>query len=117
MDFVEKKQKGLTRRDFVKGTAAGAVGGMVAGAAGAGDVSAPGPICTVCAAVKAAQVEPIRMHLAFGIGGKSYVILTGEVADVIAATKAGAAVASERGFLVSEVVIPRPHQQLIDQLL
>lgn len=69
------------------------------------------------AAVKAASVEPIRMHLAFGIGGKSYVILTGEVADVIAATKAGAAVASERGFLVSEVVIPRPHQQLIDQLL
>ena len=57
------------------------------------------------------------MHLAFGIGGKSYVILTGEVADVIAATQAGAAVASERGFLVSEVVIARPHQQLIDQLL
>ena len=69
------------------------------------------------AAVKAAQVEPIRMHLAFGIGGKSYVVLTGEVADVIAATKAGAAIASERGFLVSEVVIPRPHQDLIDQLL
>ena len=69
------------------------------------------------AAVKAAQVEPIRMHLAFGIGGKSYVILTGEVADIMAATEAGAAVASEKGFLVSKIVIPRPHQQLIDQLL
>ncbi len=69
------------------------------------------------AAVKAASVEPIRMHLAFGIGGKSYVVLTGEVADVNAATDAGAAIASDKGFLVSKVVIPRPSQQLIDQLL
>jgi len=69
------------------------------------------------AAVKAASVEPIRMHLAFGIGGKSYVVLTGEVADVNAATQAGAAIASDKGFLVSQVIIPRPSQQLIDQLL
>ncbi len=69
------------------------------------------------AAVKAAQVEPIRMHLAFGIGGKSYVVLTGEVADVHAATQAGAAIAADKGFLVSQVVIPRPHEQLIEQLL
>src|SRR5512135_1008718 len=34
MSFAEKKEKGLTRRDFVKGTAAGAVAGVVAGAAG-----------------------------------------------------------------------------------
>ncbi len=69
------------------------------------------------AAVKAASVEPIRMHLAFGIGGKSYVLLTGEVADVNAATDAGSQIASDKGFLVSKVVIPRPSRQLIDQLL
>jgi microcompartment protein CcmL/EutN len=69
------------------------------------------------AAVKAASVEPIRMHLAFGIGGKSYVVLTGDVANVNAATEAGAAIASDKGFLVSKVVIPRPSRQLIDQLL
>ena len=34
MSFVEKKQKGLTRRDLIKGTAAGAMGGLVVGAAG-----------------------------------------------------------------------------------
>ena len=34
MDFIGEMLKGLTRRDFIKGTAAGAVGGMVAGAAG-----------------------------------------------------------------------------------
>ncbi|MEI7611991.1 MAG: BMC domain-containing protein [Betaproteobacteria bacterium] len=68
------------------------------------------------AAVKAASVIPIRMHLAFGIGGKSYVALSGEVADINAAVEVGAAVASEKGFLVNRVVIPRPHQQLIDQI-
>ena len=69
------------------------------------------------AAVKAAQVEPIRMHLAFGIGGKSYVVLTGDVADVNAAVEAGAAVASEKGLLVQCVVIPRPHKQVVEALL
>ena len=34
MSFVEKKRKGMTRRDFVKGTAVGAVAGVVVGAAG-----------------------------------------------------------------------------------
>ena len=40
MSPVEKKQKELTRRDFVKGAAAGAVGGVVLGAAGTA-LSAP----------------------------------------------------------------------------
>lgn len=69
------------------------------------------------AAVKAAKVEPIRMHLAFGIGGKSYVVLTGEVADVNAAVEVGSAVASDKGFLVQKVVIPRPHRQVVETLL
>jgi carboxymethylenebutenolidase len=34
MDFVEKVRKGLLRRDFIKGTAGGAVAGVAAGAAG-----------------------------------------------------------------------------------
>lgn len=34
MDCVEDKRIGVTRRDFIMGTAAGAVGGMVAGVAG-----------------------------------------------------------------------------------
>lgn len=68
-------------------------------------------------AVKTAQVEPIRMHLAFGIGGKSYVVLAGDISSINTAIEAGAAIASERGFLVQRVVIPRPHQQVIDSLL
>ena len=69
------------------------------------------------AVVKAASVIPLRMHLAFGIGGKSYVVLSGNVADMNAAVDAGSSVASEKGFLVNRVVIPRPHKQLIDQIM
>ncbi len=68
-------------------------------------------------AVKTGEVDPIRLHLAFGIGGKSYTIVTGEVAAVKSAVEAGSAVAAEKGLLVRKVVIPRPHQQLIDSLL
>ena len=68
-------------------------------------------------AVKTASVIPLRMHLAFGIGGKSYVVLSGSVADMNAAVAAGAALASDKGFLVNRIVIPRPHKQLIDQIM
>ncbi len=98
----------------------------IAGGNSIGEVRAAGIIETYSvascieaadAAVKAASVEPVRMHLAFGIGGKSYVVLTGEVADVEAAVAAGSQVAGDKGMLVQRVVIPRPHQQLIEHLV
>lgn len=69
------------------------------------------------AAVKAAEVEPIRLHLAFGIGGKSFTVLTGEVAAVKAAVATGSTVAGNKGLLVQDVVIPRPGKQLLAQLI
>ena len=62
-------------------------------------------------------VDGAAFNNAFGIGGKSYVVLSGNVADMNAAVDAGSAVASEKGFLVNRVVIPRPHKQLIDQIM
>ncbi|MDR2614843.1 MAG: BMC domain-containing protein [Candidatus Accumulibacter sp.] len=69
------------------------------------------------ASVKAANVVPIRTHLAFGIGGKCYYVLTGDVADVDAAVKAGIDLAGGKGLLVHYTVIPRPHRQLVEVLL
>ena len=43
-----------------------------------------------------------------GLGGKAFVVLTGEVSDVEAAVGRGSEVASGRGYLLSSVVIPRP---------
>ncbi|MFT3962791.1 BMC domain-containing protein [Propionivibrio sp.] len=69
------------------------------------------------AAVKAANVVPIRTHLAFGIGGKCYYVLTGDVNDVNTAVNTGAGVAGDKGLLVQHTIIPRPHRQLVEALL
>ena len=68
-------------------------------------------------AVKAALVTPLRLHLAFGIGGKAHVVLTGEVGDIKTAVRAGAETAASRGMLVQQVVIPRPNEQVVKSLL
>lgn len=69
------------------------------------------------AAVKAAAVDPLRLHIAFGIGGKSYVVLTGEVAAVQAAVDVGAGLLAAKGLLVKEIVIPRPAPALVNSLI
>ena len=68
------------------------------------------------AAVKAADVDLVDVRLGTGIGGKSFVVLTGEVAAVTEAVQAGVTPNAE-GMLVSSVVIPSPHPELLDSLL
>ncbi|MDR0380340.1 MAG: BMC domain-containing protein [Candidatus Accumulibacter sp.] len=68
------------------------------------------------ASVKAANVVPVRTHLAFGIGGKSYYVLMGDVADVDTAVRVGAELAGGKGLLVNCTVIPRPHRQLVEAI-
>ena len=43
-----------------------------------------------------------------GLGGKAFVVISGEVSNVEAAVERGAALAAERGYLLESVVIPRP---------
>lgn len=69
------------------------------------------------AAVKAADVQLLDVRLGLGIGGKSYVVLCGDVAAVTAAVKAGSAQAVEQGLYLSGVVIPRPQKAVFDSLL
>jgi microcompartment protein CcmL/EutN len=64
----------------------------------------------VLAADRAAKTAPVLVRLirlANGLGGKGYVHLTGDVADVQAAVSAGRAEAQTAGLLVRSVVIPR----------
>lgn len=68
-------------------------------------------------AAKAGEVELIEIRVAMGIGGKSFVTLTGDVGSVKAAIEAGSASVSEKGMLVEKVVIPSPHKSLKKALL
>ncbi len=63
------------------------------------------------AAVKAADVQLMEIHLAMAIGG--YVTLTGEVAAVTAAVEAGAEYIKQKGLLVSKVIIPNPRKEIL----
>lgn len=69
------------------------------------------------AAVKAADVDLIDVRLGTGIGGKSFVILTGEVAAVNEAVQAGIHTPNAEGMQVSSVVIPSPHPELLESLM
>jgi len=69
------------------------------------------------AAVKAAPVSLIAIHLAMAIGGKAFVTLTGEVAAVEEAVAVGAAVVEEKGLLVEKVVIPSPRPEIITEFV
>lgn len=63
-------------------------------------------------AAKAGQVDLIEIRIGMGIGGKSFVTLTGDVSSVTSSIEAGVVLASERGMLIEKVVIPSPHYNL-----
>ncbi len=67
-------------------------------------------------ALKTATVDLLELRIANGLGGKSFFTLTGEVSDVRSSVVAAAAFARERGLLARDVLIPRPHPELVRHL-
>ncbi len=65
--------------------------------------------------VKGAEVELLELRIADHLGGKAYCLFSGPLADIEAAVEA--AVAGLRADqLVSQVVIPRLHEEMADNL-
>lgn len=64
-------------------------------------------------ALKQATVDLMELRIANGLGGKSYLSITGEVSDVRSSVAAGAGHAEQTGRLARQVVIPRPHPDLV----
>ena len=69
------------------------------------------------AAAKAADVTLLDIRLGVGIGGKSFAVLTGEVAAVEEAVRCGMAAGEEKGLAVTSTVIPSPRKEIFDALL
>lgn len=67
-------------------------------------------------ALKTSTVDLIDFRIANGLGGKSFFVLHGEVSDVRSAVAAGARQAQEKGLLTRDVVIPKPHPDLVRHL-
>lgn len=69
----------------------------------------------VCAdaAVKAANVSLIEIRLGRGLGGKSFVVLTGDVAAAKAAVEAAQGLEEVQGMIARTVVIPSPHPDIL----
>jgi microcompartment protein CcmL/EutN len=66
---------------------------------------------------KMGNVEMVQCRLAMALGGKAYLVFTGDVADVEVSMDAGVAVVEERGLLVNKVIIPDPRPELFETLL
>jgi len=69
------------------------------------------------AAAKAADITLFRIHVAMAIGGKGFMLVTGDVSAVKASVDAAAFVAIQRGVLVSQVVIPAPSPELLSEYI
>lgn len=68
------------------------------------------------AGVKAAHVTVSAVRLADGLGGKGYLLLSGVVAEVEAATDAAVARLAVHGTLVRSDVIAQLHEEMTDNL-
>lgn len=69
------------------------------------------------AAAKAANVTLVDVRLGLSIGGKAFVTMMGDVAAVQASVDAAAGPLEQAGLLVSKVVIPAPHPDLLRVML
>ena len=67
--------------------------------------------------VKASDVRIVELRLGKGLAGKSYVIVTGTVQDVQSAIDTALEGVTDRGVLISSVVIPSVNRELIPHLV
>ncbi len=67
-------------------------------------------------AVKASEIELIEIRLGRGLGGKSFVLMTGDVSAVKHSVSTVKENHGEEGQLVASVVIPSPHNELYENI-
>lgn len=68
-------------------------------------------------AVKASNIQLIEIRVARGLGGKGFLLFTGEVASVQSAMRACETQMEDAGEITSTCVIPSPNKELVKTLL
>ena len=79
--------------------------------------SPPAVIVAADTAAKTSDVTLIELRIARGMGGKSYMLLTGDVAAVSAAIESARAKIGDDGLLLDSSVIPNPDKSLWASIL
>lgn len=79
--------------------------------------SVPTMIVAADTAAKTSEVKLVELRLARGMCGKSYMLLTGDVAAVSAAIEHAKEVAGKEGMLLDSTVIPNPDKELWNTIL
>ena len=68
------------------------------------------------AGIKAANIRILEIRIADGLGGKGYVLFSGQLHDVEAAVEHSVASLASREQLIARVVIPQLHSEMWDNL-
>ena len=68
-------------------------------------------------AVKEADLEINRIHVAMAIGGKGYVVLTGNMDALKSAVEPAIEYTKEEGMLAGYTLIDNPHEDLLKELI
>ncbi len=80
-------------------------------------ISALTAVVAADVAVKASNVSIVDLRIARGLGGKGYLVITGEISSVRSAVNACLAKMSISGEVTSTSIIPRPHKSIVENLL
>ena len=73
-------------------------------------------LCAAVVAADAADIHLMDVRLGRGLGGKSFITMTGDVAAVRAAIHAAEGMPEVKGLLSESVVIPHPHPDIVKSL-
>lgn len=79
-------------------------------------ISAVGCVSAASEAADAADIKLLDIRIARGLGGKGFLIMTGDVAAVRSGIGAGLNSLADTGEVVSSCIIPSPHQGIIENL-
>ena len=68
-------------------------------------------------AVKEAELKILRVHVAMAVGGKGFVVLTGDIGALEEAAKPAVEYLKQDGMLAGYVIIKNPHEEVLKELI
>jgi len=68
-------------------------------------------------AVKEAPLEILRIHVAMAVGGKGFIVITGDVGSLEAAVRPAIDFCRDEGMLAGYTIIRNPHEDVLKELL